>query len=133
MEYNFKYAIQRRDNGIVCDYAETLKDALKVAEYYKICEVIEIATASKITVEYAECGGPNGYGHHEVSFETYGPLRKAMCNLINWMKHTTSVFGPDFCDVRDFFRGCSLTINGKDYTKWMLKQTESITKDMIFV
>ena len=122
------------NNGRVVELYERRTDAIKAQSYISApTEVVDTSNASHIEVHYAELGGGWGYGHSEVSFETYSPLVKGICALYNWMKSTARVFGPDWRDVRDYFSNCRLSINGKDYTDWLLKQNDSIHKDMMFI
>jgi len=128
-----KYAIQHKISGQVVDYCETRDQAsywLNMKE--DNLEVVEIANASKVEVIYTELGGPNGYGHQEPSFTTYGGLFPCMRNLMKWMQSTARTFGPDWRDVKDFFRHCRLYINNEDKSNWLFSQIELIHKDMIF-
>lgn len=125
-----KYAIQH-SSGQLIDYCDTIEQAQWFIN--KGCELVEIAHASKVLVEYTELGGPWGYGHQEPSFETYGSIKRCISNLYKWMQNTASVFGSDARDIRDFFRHCSLYINGKDKTQWLLNQIDKLNMKEIYV
>lgn len=129
-----KYAVQHKNYGqLVCE-CDTLADALKVVDHNSsYLEAIEIDNSSHLIVNYIELGGPYGYGHQEVSFETYGGLIRVIINFYKWVQHTTRVFGPDYRDVKDFFRHCSLYVNGVDKTDWLIKQVHKLNKDKIFI
>ena len=126
-----KYAIQHKSGQLV-DTCESLEDAKKFLQFGDF-DIIDIKNSSKLSVWYAEMGGPWGYGHKEPAFITYGPLRKVITNFYKWVQDTAKVFGPDWRDVKDYFRYCSLTINGQDKTDWLIKQVEGLHKGQIFV
>lgn len=126
----FKYAIQH-NNGQLIDYCNTIEQAQWFIN--KGFELVEIAYASKVLVEYTELGGPLGYGHQEPSFETYGPIKRCISNLCKWMQSTASTFGPDARDIRDFFRHCSLYVNGENKTQWLLNQIDKLNMKEIYV
>ena len=126
-----KYAIQFKDSGRVIDYCETLEQAEYWLNDYPV-EVVDTTKSSKITVTYTELGGPWGYGHQEESFATYGGLKRCIINLINWMKSETSVWGPDTKDIKDYFRHCSLYVNGKNKTQWLLGQIDKIDTKTVY-
>lgn len=127
------YAIQRVDNGEVIDYCETLEQA----KYWLSLEnpKFEVVSTklSKITVVYTELGGPNGYGHQEESFVTYGGITRCIINLYKWVQRTTSIFGPDARDIRDYFRRCSVNVNGKDKTEWFISQLEKLDRKLLYL
>lgn len=127
-----KYAIQNKVSGQLIDYCETKEQVTKLLSNYPV-ECIELSKASKVSVWYTEPSGPWGYGHQEESFCTYGSIKKCIRNLYKWMQSTTRTFGPDARDIRDFFRHCSLTINGEDKTEWLLKQLEGLSLKTIYV
>ena len=127
----YKYAIQLKSTGQVIDYCNTPEQA----EYWLSehnTELVEVAKATKLSVTYTELSGPWGYGHQEESFATYGGLRQCIINLYNWVKSEASVWGPDTRDIKDYFRHCSLIINGEDKTKWLLSQIDKINRNIIF-
>ncbi len=129
-----KYAIiNTQCNGQVIDYCETPEQASKLLEAYPQFKLVEISKASKVLVEYTELGGPNGYGHQEPSFETYGSLMSCVRNLYNWMKSEYRAWGPDPRDIRDYFRHCRLYINGNDKSEWLFKQINEINLKTIYV
>ncbi len=130
MKYN--YAVQRKDSGQVVDYCETKEQAKYWLDHYEFLEVVS-TSLSCIKVSYAELGGPNGYGHQEESFATYGGLVRCIINLYKWMQETARTFGPDARDIRDFFRHCSLEINGQDKTDWLIKQIDKLTIKELYV
>ena len=125
----YRYAIQYK--GQVIDYCNTIEEAKYWMKQHKV-ELVEIANASKIKVVYTELGGPWGYGHQEESFATYGGLKRCIINLYKWMQKEASVWGPDTRDIKDYFRHCSLTVNGKDKTEWLLSQIDKIDRNIIF-
>lgn len=130
MKYN--YAVQRKDNGQVVDYCETKEQSKWWLDHYEFLEVVS-TNLSHVEVSYAELGGPNGYGHQEESFATYGGLLRCIINLYKWMQETARVFGPDARDIRDFFRHCSLYVNGQDKTDWLIKQIDKLTIKQLYV
>lgn len=110
-----KYAVQHRKNGQLIDLFDTLESAKKMVESVKAeLEIIDTTNACKVVVRYAELGGPNDYGHAEESFITYGSLKRCITNLYKWTVETAEVFGPDIRDIRDYFKNCSLTVDGVD-------------------
>lgn len=126
-----KYAIQLKESGQVIDYCETKEQAQKLLNSYPV-ELIEIAKASKVIVQYTELSGPWGYGHQEDSFTTYGGLKHCIANLCKWMKSTARTFGPDAREVRDFFRHCRLYINDVDKSSWLFSQIDKIDIKTIY-
>jgi hypothetical protein len=125
----YRYAIQYK--GQVIDYCNTKEQATYWMKQHKV-ELVEIANASKIEVVYTELGGPWGYGHQEPSFTTYGGLLPCIRRLYSWIQSEASIWGPDARDVKDYFRHCSLYINGKNRTKWLLSQIDKIDRKTIF-
>lgn len=126
------YAIQNKHTGQVIDYCDTLEQA----SYWLSKGFEAILTDNKIhiSVEYIECGGPNGYGHHEESFSTYGSILRCAINLYKWMLSETSIWGPDARDIKDYFRHCYLYINGHNHTDWLQRQVNNIdTKTTIYI
>ena len=119
---NARYAIQRISNGEVVEKVDKKEDAKWFLETYpEVFELIDIQNLSCVVVDYAEVGGPWGYGHQEESFRTYGSLVRCMINLEKFVQEYTRTFGPDPHDIYDYFRHCSLTVNGKDRTEWFHK------------
>ena len=131
------YAIQLLKTGEVYTTFESIQEAQKFMNNYpkssELFTCVDTTNKSKLSVEYAEMSGPWGYGHQEVSFETYGSLMECIRRFYNWVFETAKVFGPDWRDVYDYFRNCSLIINGKSYDNWFIKQKEKITKDKIYI
>lgn len=126
----YKYAILYK--GAVLDYCNTKEQATHWIKMDKI-ELVEIANASKIEVIYTELGGPNGYGHQEPSFTTYGGILTCIKRLYSWMQNEASIWGPDARDIRDYFRHCRLYINGEDKSTWLFKQVDNIDIKAIYV
>lgn len=96
-------------------------------------ELVEIAKASKIIVQYTELGGPWGYGHQEESFATYGALLPCIRRLIKWMQSTARTFGPDPREIRDFFKNCRLYINGENKSEWLWEQINKLDLKTLYV
>jgi hypothetical protein len=128
MEY--KYAILY--NGVVLDYCNTKEQATYWMKMNKV-ELVEIANASKVEVIYTELSGPNGYGHQDPSFTTYGGILTCIKRLYSWMQNEASIWGPDARDIRDYFRHCRLYINGEDKSTWLFKQADNIDIKAIYV
>ena len=126
-----RYAIQFKSNGVVVDYCDTKEQAQYWLTHHPV-EIVDTTRTSKIVVTYTELGGPWGYGHQEESFATYGGLKRCIINLYKWMQKEASVWGPDTRDIKDYFRHCSLTVNGKDKTEWLLSQIDKIDRNIIF-
>ena len=120
-----KYAVQRIDNGQVIDYVDTLEQASFWIQREEGFEIIPTNTSS-IVVTYTELGGPNGYGHQEESFATYGGIIRCIINLYKWANQEVSVWGPDLRDVKDYFRRCHVTVNGQNKTEWFLAQVDKL-------
>lgn len=131
---NYNYAIQRKNNGQLIDYCETIDQAEWWLDHYPpLLEVVDINHASKITVTYTELSGPSGYGHQEESFVTYGGIKRCVTNLYKWMQETAKTFGLDARDIKDFFRHCSLQVNGTNRTDWLLKQVDKLNTKELYV
>ena len=126
----YKYAILYK--GQVLDYCNTKEQATYWMKMNKV-ELVEIANASKVEVIYTELGGPNGYGHQEPSFTTYGGLLPCVRRLYSWMQSEASIWGPDARDIRDYFRHCRLYINGEDKSAWLFRQIDNIDIKAIYV
>lgn len=132
-----KYVILLED-GQVLDYVEN-EDQLKrwmqyLEENKRKCSIIDLDKPhSHLRVEYAEMGGPHGYGHQETSFETYGSLLGVIRNFYKWVQKECTFWGPDPRDVEDYFRHCSLCINDEDRTKWLLSQVDKINRKTLYV
>lgn len=127
-----KYAILSKSNGQLMDYCESIEQAEWFVNQPNEFELVDTTHSSKIEVIYTELGGPSGYGHQEPSFTTYGGLLPCMRNLVKWMQSSARTFGPDWRDVKDFFRHCRLYVNNEDKSNWLFSQIELIHKDMIF-
>jgi len=127
------YAVQHKESGQLVFTCETIEQAKPMLDHCPALELVDITHSSKLSVQYTELGGPWGYGHQEISFETYGGLKKCIERFYTWAKSTASVFGPDARDIRDYFRHCSLYINGVDKTSWLLKQIDSLSIKTIFI
>jgi hypothetical protein len=127
-----RYAIQHKSNGQLIDYCNTKEQVQKWLNSYQMIEAIDTDHASKLVVTYTELSGPWGYGHQEESFATYGGLKRCIINLINWMKSEASIWGLDIRDIKDYFRHCSLYINGENKTQWLLNQIDKIDRNTIF-
>ena len=128
-----KYAIQLRTNGSVLDYSDSLEEIQQImASSSHNLEIVDTTTASVIKVTYTELGGPNGYGHSEVSFITYGGIKKCARNLIKWMQETARIFGPDAREIKDFFKYCSLEVNHQDKSNWLREQVKKLDIHTIY-
>lgn len=75
-----KYAVQRIDNGRVIDYVDSPEQASFWIQREEGFEIVPTNTSS-VVVTYTELGGPNGYGHQEESFKTYGGIVRCIINL----------------------------------------------------
>ena len=117
---NMKYAIQLRDSGTVIDYCDTKEQAEYWLKAGNVC-LIEIKRASCIKVEYTELSGP------------YGALLPCVRNLIKWMQREVRIWGPDVREIKDYFRHCSLYVNGIDKSQWLWKQIEGLNIKTIYV
>ena len=126
-----KYAIQFKNNGQVIDYCDTIEQAQYWLKKHDV-ELVDTTKTSKLSVTYTELGGPWGYGHQEESFATYGGLKRCIINLYKWMQSEACVWGPDVRDIKNCFRHCSLYINNKNKTQWLLNQVDKIDRNIIF-
>ena len=126
------YAVQLSKNGQLIDLYENREDAEKASQYiHAKFDIIDTTNASKVKVVYTELGGPWGYGHQEPSFTTYGGIKRCIINLYKWMKEEASFWGPDYREIKAYFRNCSLYVNGENKTDWFLKQVDQINKKII--
>lgn len=82
---------------------------------------------SSIIVTYTEFGRPNGYGHQEESFATYGGIVRCIVNLYKWAIKEASFWGPSPRDIKDYLKKCSVTVNGQDKTAWFLSQVDKLS------
>ena len=121
-----KYAVQRIDNGQVIDYVDSPKQASFWLQMSNPKFELVVTNTSSIIVTYTELGGPNGYGHQEESFATYGGIIRCIINLYKWANQEVSVWGPDLRDVKDYFRRCHVTVNGQNKTEWFLAQVDKL-------
>jgi hypothetical protein len=128
-----KYAILSKSNGQLMDYCESIEQADWFINQPDVFELVEIANASKVEVIYTELGGPNGYGHQEPSFTTYGGLLPCIRRLINWMKEEARIWGPDPRDIRDYFKNCRLYVNGEDKFDWWYNQYQKLDLKSLYV
>lgn len=120
------YAIQRLDNGQVFDYCEKPEQATYWLNMNTPKFELVPTNTSSIVVTYTELGGPHGYGHQEESFTTYGGITRCLINLCKWMQREASLLGPDSRDIKDYFKKCSVIINGENKTEWFLSQIDKI-------
>lgn len=127
-----KYAILMKSTGQLVSYCESIEQASWFLSQHEF-ELVEIANASKVEVIYTEPGGPNGYGHQEPSFTTYGALLPCIRRLINWMKNEARVWGPDPRDIRDYFKYCRLYVNGEDKFDWWYSQYQKLDLKSFYV
>lgn len=118
------FAIQRLDNGQVFDYCETKEQASYWLNINSPKFELVPTNVSHIVVTYTEVGGPHGYGHQECSFETYGGIIRCIINLYKWMQREFAVWGPDFRDIKDYFKNCSVMINDENKTEWFMSQID---------
>lgn len=128
-----KYAILHKTNGQLIDYCESIEQASWFTNQPNVFELVEIEKSSKIEVIYTELGGPNGYGHQEPSFTTYGGLLSCVRRLISWMQEEARVWGPDPRDIRDYFKNCRLYVNGEDKFDWFYKQVQKLNLKEFYV
>jgi len=126
----YKYAILHK--GQVIDYCDT-PDQAKYWLSEPNTELVEIAKASKVVVQYTELSGPWGYGHQEESFATYGALLPCIRRLCAWIQEEARTFGPDPREIRDFFKYCRLYINGEDKSEWLWKQIDKLNLKTLYV
>lgn len=127
-----RYAIQNKHSGQLIDYCETKEQAIHWLTSYPV-ELVEVAKASKVVVEYTELSGPWGYGHQEESFCTYGGLLPCVRRLCTWMQNIARTFGPDPREIRDFFKYCRLYVNGEDKSEWLFKQVDKLDLKTLYV
>lgn len=137
---NARYAVQFKSTGEVIEKMETKEDVDKYMSYLRetkqdhLFEVVDTKGLSCVSVSYTEMGGPWGYGHQEESFRTYGSLVRCLINLEKFIQEYTRSFGPDPRDVYDYFRHCSLTVNGKSRTEWFHKKyTHKINMKTLYI
>ena len=121
-----KYAVQRIDNGQVIDYVDSPEQASFWIQREEGFEIIPTNTSS-IVVTYTELGGPNGYGHQEEAFTTYGGIVRCIINLYKWAINEAYFWGPNPRDIRDYLGKCQVTVNGQDKTKWFLSQVDKLS------
>lgn len=125
-----KYAVLL--NGRVIDYCDTPAQASYWMSEGPI-ELVEIAKASKVVVQYTELSGPWGYGHQEESFATYGGLLSCVRRLYTWIQEQARFWGPDPREIRDFFKYCRLYINNEDKSEWLWKQIDKLDLKALYV
>ena len=126
------YAAQLISNGqLICLY-DTPQQAEWLLKNHPV-ELINVEKSSHVLVEYTELGGPWGYGHQELSFETYGGIIRCLLNLCKWIQETIRTFGPDIRDIEDFFRHCRVYVNGEDKTSFLTKQVEKLDRKVLYV
>lgn len=121
-----KYAIQRISTGQVIDYVDSIEQASFWMQREEGFEIVATDT-SHVVVTYTELGGPNGYGHQEESFATYGGIVRCIINLYKWAIQEANMWEPSPKDIRDHLRRCQVTVNGQDKTKWFLAQVDKIS------
>lgn len=121
-----KYAVQRISNGQVIGYADSIEQASFWMQREEGFEIVATNTSS-IVVTYTELGGPNGYGHQEESFATYGGIVRCIINLYKWTINEACFWGPSPRDIKDYLKKCSVTVNGQDRTQWFLAQVDKIS------
>lgn len=127
------YSIQRRDDGTHIMHVDTIEEANKFLQKYPEYEAVPTNT-SCVVVQYTELGGPWGYGHQEESFRTYGGIIRCYINLIKWINEIIRTFGPDYRDIQDFFKHCSIEVNGKDLTSTFIDRINKvITKEYLYI
>lgn len=125
-------------NNTFIDKAESVSDLNEMMNWAKtqnyLCKIVNIEKASSIKVYYTELGGPNGYGHSETSFEIYGGIIYCLHCLGNWAKSAQRIFGPDYRDIRDYFKCCRCFINGEDKSEWFWRVfVDTLKKDIIYI
>lgn len=123
------YAIQFKVSGQLVYCCDTQEEAVSFVRTNPNLEVINTNNLLKVSVNYTELGGPNGYGHQEESFASYGSLNRVTYNLFKWAKETTSIFGPNYMDIKDFFKNCKvrLIINNQEE----IDLTETFNKEFV--
>jgi hypothetical protein len=127
-----KYAILHKISGQLIDLCDSIEQANWFINQPEKFELVDITHSSKIEVEYTELGGPNGYGHQEPSFITFGGLLTCIRRLYTWMQSEARFWGPDPRDIRDYFRHCRLYINGEDKSEWLFKQINNLKLNQIY-
>ena len=120
-----KYAIQRISTGQVIDYVDSIEQASFWMQREEGFEIVATDT-SHVVVTYTELGGPNGYGHQEESFATYGGIVRCIINLYKWAINEAYFWGPSPRDIRDYLGKCQVTVNGQDKTRWFLSQVDKL-------
>lgn len=118
-----KYAVLL--NGQTIDYCDTPDQASYWMSEGPV-ELVEIAKASKVVVQYTELSGPCGYGHQEESFATYGALLPCVRRLYKWIQEQARFWGPDPREIKSFFMYCRLYINGEDKSEWLFEQVNKL-------
>jgi hypothetical protein len=123
------YAIQFKVSGQLVYCCDTQEEAVSFVRTNPNLEVINTNNLLKVSVNYTELGGPHGYGHQEESFSSYGSLNRVTSNLFRWAKETTSTFGPDYREIKDFFKNCKvrLIINNQEE----IDLTETFNKEFV--
>lgn len=132
-EILMRYAILHKQSGQLIDYCESIEQASWFTNQADKFELVEIEKSSKIEVIYTELGGPNGYGHQESSFITYGGLLTCIKRLYSWMQSEARLWGPDPRDIRDYFKNCRLYINGEDKFEWFYQQYQKLDLKSLYV
>ena len=122
-----KYAVQRIDNGQVIDYVDSPEQASYWLQMSNPKFELVATNTSSIIVTYTEFGRPNGYGHQEESFATYGGIVRCIVNLYKWAIKEASFWGPSPRDIKDYLKKCSVTVNGQDKTAWFLSQVDKLS------
>jgi len=125
-----KYAVLFK--GRVIDYCDTPAQATYWMSQGPV-ELVEVAKASKIVVQYTELSGPWGYGHQEESFATYGSLLTCIRRLYKWIQEQASFWGPDPREIKDFFRHCRLYINEENKSEWLWEQMDKLDLKALYV
>ena len=127
------YSIQWRDNGAHIMHMDTIEEAQDLIKHYPECEYVSTNT-SCVIVWYCEPSGPYGYGHSEESFRTYGGIIRCYINLIKWVNDTIRTFGPDYREIKEFFKYCQLEINEENKTTESLEYiNKMITKKYLYI
>lgn len=127
------YSIQRIDDGTHIMHVNTIEEAQDFLKKYPECECVSTNT-SYVIVRYFEPSGPHGYGHSEESFRTYGGIVRCFINLRKWVNEIVRTFGPNYRDIQDFFRHCSVEVNGKDLTSAFIADINKlITKKYLYI
>lgn len=128
-----KYAILSKSNGQLMDYCESIEQADWFVNQSDKFELVDTTHSSKIEVIYTELGGPNGYGHQEPSFTTYGGLLPCIRRLYKWMQEEARIWGPDPRDIRDYFKNCRLYVNGEDKFDWWYNQYQKLDLKSLYI